>query len=139
MDRAEDLAAQVDDGTAELRLAEVEPDQVATVGRDAQQDRRLAAARLATTDFLDQAVVDERADEVADRGPRQAGEPGQVGAREGTLIVEGAQDQLLIERSRLLVRRPFSGSTVALALIRAGSPPTATTRGPSGARLCQET
>ena len=38
VDRAEDLAAQVDDGTAELRLAEVEPDQVATVGSDAQQD-----------------------------------------------------------------------------------------------------
>ena len=39
VDRAEDLAAQVDDGAAELRLAEVEPDQVATVGGDAQQDR----------------------------------------------------------------------------------------------------
>ena len=39
VDRAEDLAAQVDDGTAELRLAEVEPDQVATVGSDAQEDR----------------------------------------------------------------------------------------------------
>ena len=38
VDRAEDLATQVDDGTAELRLAEVEPDQVATVGSDAQQD-----------------------------------------------------------------------------------------------------
>jgi len=38
VDRAEDLATQVDDGTAELRLAEVEPDQVATVGSNAQQD-----------------------------------------------------------------------------------------------------
>ena len=119
VDRAEDLAAQVDDGAAELRLAEVEPDQVAAVGGDAQQDRRLAAARAATTDLLDQALVDERADEVADRGSRQAGEPGQVGARERAVIVEGAQDQLLIERSRLLVRG-LSGSTVALALIRAG-------------------
>ena len=107
MDRAEDLAAQVDDGAAELRLAEVEPDQVATVGSDAQQDGRLAAARLATTDFFDQAVIDERADEVADRGTRQTGEPGQVGARQRTVIVEGAQNQLLIERSRLLVRRLF--------------------------------
>ena len=37
VDRAQDLAAQVHDGTAE-RLAEVEPDQVATVGRNAQED-----------------------------------------------------------------------------------------------------
>ena len=38
VDGAQDVAAQVDDGTAELRLAEVEPDQVATIGSDAQQD-----------------------------------------------------------------------------------------------------
>ena len=81
VDRAEDLAAQVDDGATELRLAEVESDEVAAVGGDAQEDGRLAAARPATTDFLDQAVIDERADEIADRGPGQAGQPGQVGAR----------------------------------------------------------
>ena len=38
VDRAEDLATQVDDGTAELRLAEVEPDQVTTVRSHAQED-----------------------------------------------------------------------------------------------------
>jgi hypothetical protein len=42
VDRAEDLATQVHDGAAELRLAEVEPDEVPTVGSDAQQDRGLA-------------------------------------------------------------------------------------------------
>ena len=39
VDRAQDVAAQVDDGAAELRLAEVEADQVTAVRGDAQQDR----------------------------------------------------------------------------------------------------
>ena len=59
VDGAQDVAAQVDDRAAELRLAEVEPDQVAAVRGDAEQDRRLAAARPAAADLLDQAVVDE--------------------------------------------------------------------------------
>ena len=105
VDRAQDLASQVHDGTAEARLAEVEPDEVAAVRGHAQEDRRLAAARLAATDFLDQAVVHERADEVADGGARQAGDPCKVGARERAAIVQGAQDELLVEGSRLLVRR----------------------------------
>ena len=61
----------------------------------------------APPDFFDQPVVDEGADEVADRGPGETCEPRQVGPRERTLIVEPAQHQLLIERSRLLVRCLF--------------------------------
>ena len=105
VDRAEDLAMQIDDRAPELRLAEVETDHVATVGGDAQQDRRLAPARPAAADLLDQAVADQRADKVADGGASQAGEPGEVGARERAVVVQGAQDQLLVERPRLLVRR----------------------------------
>ena len=104
MDRAQDVAAQVDDRAAELRLAEVEADQVTAVRGDAEQDRRLAAAGSAAADLLDQVVVDEAADETADGRSRQAGQPGQVGARQRAVVVEGAQDQLLVERSRLLVR-----------------------------------
>ena len=105
VDRAQDLASQVHDGTAEARLAEVEPDEVAAVRGHAQEDRRLAAARLPATDLLDQAVVHERADEVANGGARQAGDPCEVRARERAAIVQGAQDELLVEGSRLLVRR----------------------------------
>ena len=79
-DRPEDLAAQVDHGTAELSFAEVEPDEVATVGRHAQEDGRLATARAAAAHLFDQALVDQCADEVPDRGPGQAREPREVGA-----------------------------------------------------------
>ena len=55
VDGAQDVAVQVDDRAAELRLAKVEADQVTAVRGDAEQDRRLAAAGPAAADLLDQA------------------------------------------------------------------------------------
>ena len=92
MDGAQDVAAQVDDRTAELRLAEIEADQMTAVRGDAEQDRRLAAAGSAAADLLDQVVVDEAADETTDGRSRQAGQSGQVGARQWAVVVKGAQN-----------------------------------------------
>ena len=126
--RAEDLATQVDDGSAELRFAEIEADQVAAIRGDAQQDRRLASAGSAAADLFDQAVVDEAADEITDGRSRQAGQSGQVGARQRAVVVQGAQNELLVERSRLLVRGLLRQHSLAGAHARADAPSTETTR-----------
>src|SRR5262249_31201152 len=123
VDRTEDVAAQVDDRAAELLITKIEADQMAPVGGDAEQDRRLAAARSAAADLLDQAVVNETADEVADGRPRQTGHAREVGARERAVVVQGAQDQTLVERSRLLVRRLFRQRGQAGAHARTDAPP----------------
>ena len=124
---AQDVAVQVDDGAAERRLAEIEADQVTAVRGDAEQDRRLAAAGSAATDLLDQIVVDEAADQTADGCSRQPGQSGQVGTRQRAVVVKGAQDQLLVERSRLLVRRLLRQQRLAGAHWRT-SPPAGTTQ-----------
>ncbi len=69
----EDVAAQVDHGAVERALAEVEPNQVTTVGADAQQDWRLAAGGRTAADFLDQLLGQQVADELAHRRAREPG------------------------------------------------------------------
>ena len=100
------------------------PINMAAFRGDAEQDRRLAAARSSAADLFDQTVVDETADEVADGGPRQAGQSGKVGARQRAVVVKGPQHQLLIERSRLVVRGLLWQHRRGVAHTRANAPPT---------------
>ena len=57
----------------------------------------------APADLSRQAVADELADDVADRRPGEAAEPGDVGAADRPEVVQGPQDQRRVVRARLLV------------------------------------
>ena len=96
LDDAANLAAEVDERAREDALAQVEPDDLAGVADDAEQDRGLAAARGSATDLLDHALVEQLADDVADRRPRQAGAAGDLGAADRPEVVEGPQHQALV-------------------------------------------
>ena len=94
----DDLAVEVDDGADELRrLGEVEAEDVAAVGVDADERRRLAdAAGGAQPELLDDAVVEQVAHDGRHRGPRQPGDLGQVGARRRAVTVQRPQQEAAV-------------------------------------------
>ena len=105
LDDAADLAAEVDEGAGEDALAEVEADDLAGVADDAEEDRALATGRRAAADFLDHAVVEQLADDVADGGPRQAGAAGDLGAADRPEVIDGPKHEALVVLARLGVGR----------------------------------
>src|SRR6185369_10516300 len=80
LDDAPDLAAEVDERARDDALPQVESDDLASVADDAEEDRGLAARRGPATDLLDHALVEQRADDVADGRPGQARAAGDLGA-----------------------------------------------------------
>ena len=105
LDDAANLAAEVDERAREDALAEVEADDLAGVVDDAEEDRGLAAGRRAPTDLLDQALVEQLADDVADGRAGQAGEAGDLGAADRPEVVEGPQHEALVVLAGLRVGR----------------------------------
>ena len=103
--RPTDLAAQVHDRPAELALTEVDPDQVARVVGDPEQNRGLAAVRRPAADLLGQAQLHELADEVRHSRPGEAGPAGHVRPADQLLVIDRAQDQLTVVGAGLAVSR----------------------------------
>ncbi len=103
----DDLAVEVDEGADDLgRLGEVETDDVAAVGVDADERGRLAdAAGRVEAELLDQPVREQVADDGRHGGPGQAGLLGQVGARPGAVTVQRPQEQAAVRPAGVLRRR----------------------------------
>ena len=103
----DDLAGEVDEGADEVgRLGEVEAEDVAAVGVDADERRRLAdAARRAQAELLDDSVVQQVADHGGDRRPGEPGDLGQVGARQRPVAVQRAQQEAAVRPSGVFRRR----------------------------------
>ena len=105
LDRAADLAAEIDEGTGEMLFAEVEPDDEPGVLVDLEQDRGLAAARRAAADLADDAVVEEPGDDVRDGRAGEAGLAGDVRPADRAEVVHGPHDEPLVVHARLLMGR----------------------------------
>ena len=88
-----ELAAQVREGGGEGALAEVERDDASGVVLEGDEGGLLAAGARAAADVLGQAVPLQVRDELADAGPRESRQPGDVGAADRTQVVERAQDE----------------------------------------------
>ena len=96
-----DLAAQVRERGGERALAEVEGDDGPGVVLEGDEGRLLAAGARAATDVLGQAIRAQVRDELADAGPRQAGQAGDVRAADRPEVVERAQDEGRVVGARL--------------------------------------
>src|SRR4029079_1494077 len=103
IDGPADLAPEVDEGTGEVLLAKVQPDDQARVVVDLEQDRRLPTARRTAPDLTDDALVEEGGDDVRDRRPGQAGEAGDLGATDRPEVVQRADDEPLVVDAGLLM------------------------------------
>ncbi len=80
-------------------------DHVARVVDERDEGRGLAAGRWAAADFLRQALRGQLGDQVADRGPGQAGEAGDLRAADRAEVVQRAQDEARVVRACLGVGR----------------------------------
>ncbi len=104
------LAPEVRERRREGALAEVERDDRAGVGIERDEGRLLAAGARASADVLGEAIALQVADELADAGPSEAGESGDVGAGDRPEVVERTKDERGVVRARLGVgglRREF--------------------------------
>ena len=109
VDRVANLAAQVDERSVEAVLREVEADQVARVGDDAHQDRRLASARRAHADFLHEALFHQPRDDLGHRRPREPRDPRDLRATHRGLAEDSAQHQVSVVALGVLLRRLLHG------------------------------
>jgi hypothetical protein len=88
-----ELAAQVGEGRGESALAEVERDDAPRIVLERNECRLLTARAGAAADVLGEAIPRQVRDQLANAGAGEAGQPGDVGAADGTQVVQGAQDE----------------------------------------------
>ena len=101
------LAGEVDDGPDELvRLGEIEAQNVAAVGVDVDERRRLAdTARRAQSELFDDAVVHQVANHRRHRCPSQSGDLRQVGPRAWPVAVQRPQQMAAVRTPGIFRRR----------------------------------
>jgi hypothetical protein len=111
VEAAPDLAPQVDDRAAEFTLGQVDRDEAAGVVDEGDEDGRLPSPRAADSDFGDEAVGLQLVDRVRDRGPRQAGGPGDVSPADMVVGVDGFKYKKPVMKLGLLRRCFFNWSS----------------------------
>ena len=105
----DDPAAEVDDGDGCLRGVNVEGDDGALFV-EVQEGGAPAAGEASSRAFNDPTLADERFDDKGDGAALQAGEPGEVCARERLAGTDEIEDEVSIDLARGLVRgAPIAG------------------------------
>ena len=105
MDR---LTAQVEHCALQHCAGQIEADQMARVGGNLQQSRRLAATRRAQADLLDQSLFHEFADDRRGGGASQPAGAGNVSAAEFAVLVDEPQHKSLVVALCFVARKFFT-------------------------------
>jgi hypothetical protein len=96
---------EVDDGTTESGTIDVYAEEVSGIGRDAQQDRGLAAGRWAGPDFDDQLITAKPLDDIGHRRPGQPCGTGDISPTDRSVLIYCPQHELLIGAPGLTMGR----------------------------------
>src|ERR1035437_7363455 len=104
LDTVNVLAAEADGGSGKDSIPQIDPNEEPAAIGNLEQDRGLAPGGGTAPDITREAGCEQPSDDVRNRGPREAGQSRDFRATDGTLVVDGREDELLVVLARFVQR-----------------------------------